>query len=419
MNRRLRIALLIESSRSYGRNLLYGIAEYARIYGPWTFFYRERSIDDPLPAGLRRWRPDGIITHIVDPRICRRVCRLNVPTVDLYRYLNHPEIPKVLSTHDAIMRLAAEHLLLRGIRQFAYAGFRNVSFSDLRRKSAVDYLAKKGLSLDVFEDSSPRQSIGLALNEDWASWHTAELAKWLRALPKPVGLICCNDMRAYQVLEVCGELGIRVPDQVAVVGVDNDPLLCQLSNPPLTSVDPNSRKIGYEAAGVLHRSIEGSKPVPQVTLVPPAEVVSRQSTDVLAIADQDVIDAVRFIREHACERINVELLCNRAAISRRTLERWFDEYLGYSPSEEILRVRLSRVRELLRTTDLPLEEIGIHLRQELVSRFQDHLRTNPRRIPQSPAAGRRGRSRQLIAACAMSRYASENDADCHCDRKIF
>jgi LacI family transcriptional regulator len=360
INRRLRIALLIESSRSYGRNLLYGIAEYARIYGPWTFYYRERSIDDPLPAALRRWRPDGIVMSLVDPLICRRVRRLRVPTVDLYHNQNHPEIPKVIPDRAAIVRLAVEHLFLRGIRQFAYAGFRNVPFSNQRRKAVVDYLAEKGFSVEVFEDSSPRESIGLALNEDRASWHTTELARWLHTLPKPVGLICCNDMRAYQVLEVCGESNIRVPDHVAVIGVDNDPLLCQLSNPPLTSVDPNSRKIGYEAACVLHRLIEGAKEVPQVTLVAPAEVVSRRSTDVLAIANQDVIDAIRFIREHACEPINVELLCNRAAISRRTLERWFDEHLGHSPSEEILRVRLNRVSELLRTTDLALEEI-VHL----------------------------------------------------------
>jgi LacI family transcriptional regulator len=358
VNRRLRIALLIESSRSYGRNLLYGIAEYARIYGPWTFYYRERSIDDPLPPGLRRWRPDGIITHIVDPRICRRVHRMNVSTVELYRNHHYPELPKVLSDHEATMHLAVEHLLLRGIRQFAYAGFRNAPFSNQRREAVVAYLAEKGYSLSVFEDSNPKQSIGLALNEDWASWHTVELAKWLHGLPKPVGLICCNDMRAYQVLEVCGESGIRVPDHVAVIGVDNDPLLCQLSTPPLTSIDPNSRKIGYEAARVLHQLIEGSKLIPPVTLVAPAEVVSRRSTDVLAIANQDVIDAVRYIREHACEQINVEVLCNRAAVSRRTMERWFDEHLGHSPSMEVLRVRLDRVKELLRTTDLPLEEIA-------------------------------------------------------------
>jgi LacI family transcriptional regulator len=357
MNRRLRIALLIESSRSYGRNLLYGIAEYARIYGPWTFYYRERSIDDPLPKGLGRWRPDGIIARLVDPRVSRRVRRLGVPVVDLYHNQNYPEIPQVVPDRDAIVRLAIEHLLQRSIRHFAYAGFHNVLFSNQRRQAVLDQLAARGLTPAVFEDSTPRRSVGLALNEDQASWHTAELTKWLQSLPKPTGLICCNDMRAYQVLEVCGQSGVRVPDDVAIIGVDNDPLLCQLSNPPLTSVDPDSRKIGYEAAGVLHRLIDRGEGVPRTTLVPPAGVVSRRSTDMLAIADQDVIDAVHYIREHACERIGVESLCNRAAVSRRTLERWFDAHLGHSPSDEILRVRLDRVKELLRTTDLPLEEI--------------------------------------------------------------
>ena len=365
MGRHLRIGLLIESSRAYGRNLLYGIAAYAKAHGPWTLYYQERAIDAPMPAAMRRWRPDGLLVRIVDARFGRQVLRLGVPTVGLLGLRFYRGVPEVIPDQAALTHLAAEHLLQRGLRQFAYVGFRKVLFSDQRREFFRKYMQAKGFQVHVFEDGGLQHAVGLSrivglsqIEEDTAR-HGRELADWLSGLPKPVGVYACNDIRAYQVLSVCGEYGIAVPDAVAVVGVDNDPVLCQLSDPPLSSVDPNAGRIGYEAAGTLHRMIDGSGPLPpSQILIAPAGVVPRLSTDILAVADREVADAVRYIRQHACDGVSVVALAERAAMSRRTLERRFAQHVGHSPSTEITRVQLRRVQELLVGSDFSLEKVA-------------------------------------------------------------
>ena len=204
---------------------------------------------------------------------------------------------------------------------------------------------------------SPRGK-SLADVERDAMRHAGELAAWLGRLPKPVGLMACNDMRALQVLSVCGEHKILVPDEVAVIGVDNDFVQCELCDPPLSSVDNNAYEVGYEAAALLHRMLERRGSVPRMTMIRPTGVVARRSTDVLAIADPQLVEIVRYVREQACEGLTAEKLVRHAALSRSTLERWFTKQLGRSVNEEIHRVRLSHVKDLLVTTDLSLGEIA-------------------------------------------------------------
>lgn len=369
----LRIALLIESSRSYGRNLLAGIAAYARVYGPWTFYHEERSLGDPMPAGLTHWRPQGIIARLENDTLVRCIRRLNLPTVAVLHDKTVPGIPGVVGDRQAVVRLAVEHLVKKRLENFAYCGLPGVTFSDDRCRLFVESLAAMGHCVDVFGSTSvagkPRvrrsgqgktsaRKEGLADIEKEAMWHSDELADWLRALPKPVGLMACNDMRAYQVLSVCRERGILVPDEVAVIGVDNDTVQCELCDPPLSSVDNNAQRVGYEAAAVLDRMIQGRGPVPELTLVEPAGVVARRSTDVLAIAEREVVEIVRHVRDRACSGLTPESLARHTSLSRSTLERWFMKHLGRSVNDEISRVRLDRVKELLITSDLALGEIA-------------------------------------------------------------
>lgn len=359
MGRQLRIGLLIESSRAYGRNLLYGIAAYARSHGPWTLHYQERAIDAPMPPAIRRWRPDGLLARIVGPRLGREVQRLGLPTVDLLGEQSIPGVPAIVPDQEALTHLAFHHLLERGLRHFAYVGFDRVAFSNGRREQFRDYARARGFDARVFEGAGLRHAIGLAQIEEDTARHGRELGAWLRGLPKPVGVYACNDIRAFQVLSICRENDIAVPDDVAVVGVDDDPVLCTLSDPPLSSVDPNAQRIGYEAAAMLHRMIDGLGPAePAETRIAPAGVVTRRSSDVLAVADREVAGAVRHIRLHACDGLTVEDVARRAGMSRRTLERRFAEHLGRSPSAEITRVRLRRVQELLVGTDLPVEKVA-------------------------------------------------------------
>ena len=358
MSEPLRIALLIESSRGYGRNLLAGIAAYARTFGPWTFHHEERAFGDPLPAKLKEWRPDGIIARLENRRLAQAVHRLHQPTVGVLHESGLPGIPGVLPDHEAIVRLAVEHFFERRLEHFAFCGLPGAAFSESRCRCFVRQLAEHGYSVDIFQGRRSSQLQGLAEIERDAMRHADQLAAWLRKLPKPVGLMACNDMRAFQVLSVCREHGIPVPDEVAVIGVDNDAVECELCDPPLSSIDNNAQRAGFEAASLLDRMIRRKGQVPEITLIEPVGVVARRSTDVLAIADREVAALVRHVRDHACEGLTPPRLAKQMAVSRSTLERCFAKHLGRSVNEEIRRVQLDRVKDLLATSDLPLGEIA-------------------------------------------------------------
>ena len=261
-------------------------------------------------------------------------------------------LPRIQSDQAAIGRLAAEHLMERGFRRFAYCGFTGHAWSTKRRAG--------------FEDALGAASEVVAAHESpWGGpsahpWEQEQkrIGDWLRTLPRPVGVFACNDLRGQHVLDACQRVGLAVPEEVAVVGVDDDPLVCELCNPPLSSVVPNPERIGYEAADLLARLIAGEKPATAEILVAPLGVTARQSTDVLAIDDPHVAAAVRYIREHACAGASVGDVLARVPLSRTILERRFRKYLGRSPQAEIRFVQLKRVKQLLAETDLRLERIA-------------------------------------------------------------
>ena len=358
MSGRFRVALLIESSRSYGRQLLKGIAAYARTHGSWTFFHQERAFGDLVPPDLKEWKPHGIIARLAGARVTRQIRRMNLPTVDMYPEGKPEGIPGVASDPELLARMAVGHFLDRGFRDFAYCGFTGVRFSDLRATCFVEQLSQRGLRGSVFSYPGMPRDSDLAAVETHALRYADKLVAWLRGLPKPLGLMACNDVRAQQVLTVCREAGIAVPDQVAVLGVDNDDVQCELCDPPLSSIDPNVEQIGYQAAALLDRMLKGEARLSARILVPASGVVVRRSTDVLAIDNQDAAEAIRFVRGRACQGIAIEDVMEHASVSRSTLERWFEKYLGRSPTVEIVRVQVQRVQELLRTTNLTLEEIS-------------------------------------------------------------
>ena len=358
MSERLRVALLIESSRSYGRQLLKGIAAYGRSHGSWSFFHQERVFGDLISPQLRQWRPHGVIARLAGVRITRQIRRMRVPAVDLYPEGKNGVIPGVGSDPESLIRVAVDHFLERGFNNFAYCGFSNVPFSDIRKECFLRRLAKLGTPAQAFSYPALPRGTGLAAVENHAMRYADKLADWLRQLPKPLAILACNDVRGRQVLSVCNEADIAVPNQAAVLGIDNDDVHCELCDPPLSSIDPNVEQIGYEAATLLDRLIQGAKPPAANILVSARGVVVRHSTDILAIDNTDAAEAIRLVREHACDGLSVEHITGRMSVSRSTLERWFEKYLGRSPTAEILRVQVQHVQELLRTTTLTLEEIA-------------------------------------------------------------
>jgi LacI family transcriptional regulator len=230
--------------------------------------------------------------------------------------------------------------------------------------------------------------------ESAGSRHLLELGNWLKRLPKPVGILACNDTRGRQVLDACAATDLAVPEEVAVVGVDNDEVLCDLADPPLSSIQPDAMRIGFEGAAALDRMIRTNRRVPRrVRLIAPRQLVVRRSSDVLAVNDSVVSSAMKIIQRDAYRGLNVEKLLDQMTVSRATLERRFERLLGRSPKDEILRLRLSKVRELLAETDYTLAEIaddtGFNTAAHLSVAFKKEMASSPgeyRKLHQ--AAGR-------------------------------
>ena len=355
---RPRVALLIESSRAYGRGLLRGVAKHVREHGPWSIFLQERSLGDVSPGWLAHWVGDGIIARVENRELAKAVSRLGLPAVDLRSLLPGLKMPSLRTDDVAVAELAVEHLRERGFQHFAFCGFNGADYSDARRDAFQHCIVSARHHCHVFQEpGKPRRSGTLGFEEHGLQYED-HVAQWLRQLPKPVGLMACNDIRGQQVLNACRDIGVAVPDEVAVIGVDNDEVLCELSDPPMSSVVPNTERIGYEAAALLARMMAGQPPPPQPISIAPTGVTTRRSTEVLAIEDRHIAAAVRFIREHACEGVDVGDVVKAVPLSRSALERRFVKVLGLSPKEQILRVRLDRAKQLLAETKFSLPVVA-------------------------------------------------------------
>lgn len=347
MRRRRSVALLVETSNAYARGVLAGVVAYVRGHEPWSLHLPELGRGDSPPAWLARWRGDGIIARIETPEIARAVARTGLPVVDVSAGRHLPSAPWVETDDRAIARLAAEHLLERGFRTLGYCGDPRFNWSRWREEYFVRRAAEAGLRAQVYRSRSPAPDR-----------ERRELAEWARRLPKPAGVLACYDIMAQRLLDACRDAGIAVPDEVAVLGVDDDPLLCDLASPPLSSVIPNTRRTGYEAAALLARRMAGERVPPEAVLIPPLGIHTRQSTDVLALEDRDIAAAVRFVREHACDGATVADLLKAVPLSRRVLESRYRKATGRTPHEDLLRIRIGRVQQLLAETDHSLERIA-------------------------------------------------------------
>ncbi len=346
----VKVALLVETSNSYARGLLRGIVSYIREHRPWSLYLSEHNRGDRPPRWLAHWKGSGIIARVENSAIAAALRQVSVPVVDVSAARLIPSLPWFETDDGAIAHLAADHLLERGFKYFAYAGDGRFNWSNWRCEHFQNSIRAAGHKCFIYHPTR-----GFALDDEE---QVDDLAKWIKDLPRPVGLMACYDFRGQQVLAACRRIGVAVPDQVAVIGVDNDDLLCELADPPMSSVIPNTHRTGYEAARLLDEMMAGRIVMGETHLIPPIGIATRQSTDVLAIDDRNVARAVHFIRQHACDAIKVKDVLKAVPHSRTLLEGRFKKLLGRTPHEEILRVRLNRVKQLLVETDLPLEQIA-------------------------------------------------------------
>lgn len=376
-----RVVLLIETSRSYGRDLLVGIAQYIRANGPWSVEFQEGDPTEQPPDWFKSWDGDGIIARVKTREVAKAVLKKNLPTIDLYGELPHFKMATLRSDEALVGRLAAQHLLERGLHHFAFSGFIGVEWSNRRGNSFRQCVAEEGFSCQTFENPRPTTSMTSVEYEEHGLKYESQLAHWIAALPKPVGVMACNDVRARQILKACRDLGLAVPDEVAVIGVDKDEVLCELSDMPISSVILNTQRIGYEAAALLDQMMTGEKLPNQTVLVEPLGVATRRSTDTLSVEDPNLAKAILFIRDHACEEINVDKVAVFAGLSRSVLQRKFRAALKKTVHKAIIEARLKRACDLLTGTEIPMidvaEKSGFKHCEYMAAVFKAHLKKKP------------------------------------------
>lgn len=346
------VALIIDTSLAHGRDILLGVSHYLTSHQPWSIYVDQRKLNDPPPTWLEGWTGNGVIMRAQSKRTQQIVAELGVPAIDALNFAPGQKCPSIISDHHAIARLAVDHLLERRFRHFAFVGVERALWSASRRNAVVEVLREAGHCCHVYSPLAKR-----FIHDGWEAGQL-ELTEWLHDLPKPVGVIAAHDLNALCVLDACRREELLVPEQVAVVGVDNDEVLCSLGDPPLTSVKLNAELIGYESAAMLERLMKGKKPPAKPILIAPLGVVSRRSTDTVAIDDPIVAQAMRFIQNNFSSDINVDLLATHCGASRRHIERAFSKCLGSTPNEHILRAKLSRAKQLLMETDYSLDVVA-------------------------------------------------------------
>ena len=346
-----RITLLVEPSTSYGRDILRGIARYARTRANWLFeFEHAASSHEVLQYGVPD--TDGVILRNVKPETAAKLKKRGLAVVHVGAERKTDEFPGVTVDDPSVGRAAARYFIHRGYRRFAACGFPERLFSSARIAAYVAALSGEGLACEEH-----REPLGV-----WAGTpvpeRTARLVPWLKTLQGPTALFCCNDEMGRHVAEACRLANVRVPEDVAVLGVDNDEVLCELSNPPLSSVELGAERIGYQAAALLARRLAGKAVPASVRCVAPVGVVTRRSTEHQPIEDPLVSAAVRFIWEHAAEGLDVGELVRAMKVSRRWLELRFQHVLGSSPAAQIREVQIERARKLLAETDLLMPAVA-------------------------------------------------------------
>ncbi|MEX0652757.1 MAG: DNA-binding transcriptional regulator [Phycisphaeraceae bacterium] len=352
------VLLLVDSQSAHGRACIRGIARYARNHGGWIIQHRfpgQAPMLTPDAPSTRAW--SGVIARIGTPQDVEIVRRLNRPTVDLMGAVRMKRVAVVEVDHRRIVELAVDHLVANGLAHLGFCGVAGLPFSDRREQCFNASHVSSDITLHTYKASTATLAPLEGAEQRWLH-DRQQLLAWLKSLPKPVGIVACNDTRARHVLEACISAAIDVPGEVCVVGVDNDDVTCELCTPMLSSVDPNPEAVGFEAARVLDEMMQGRPPSAEPTLIPPLGVEKRASSEVQAFQHRDLNEAIRFIREHCSKNINVGSVVAEVGKSRATLQRRFRQHLGCTLHDYIQRQRMERVKRLLLETNYTAAQIA-------------------------------------------------------------
>jgi LacI family transcriptional regulator len=379
-----KVMLLIETSGAYARGLLEGIAEWNHEHGPWLFHFRPFGLTQLPPHSLRQWNGDGILVRIDNKAMEKAVLETGIPAIDLRGAVENPEIHFIGVDNYKIAEIAFGHLREAGFWNYAFCGYAPGlnRFDDERCAYFKKFVEEAGYECSVF----PAKRIPTKGNR-FENEHKA-IAQWLETLPIPTGLMTCRDDRGLQILDAAMTIGRKVPEELAVVSVNNDPYFCNLSSPTMTSIDTNSKKIGYKAASMLSQMMAGKRNVPKFTLVSPGGIVKRTSTDALAIANREEAEILQFLKQQAIAGIRVKEITNSFDISRSTIERLVKKYFNRTPKEEMLRVQIEHAKSLLKRTTIPISAVasqsGFQSMTYFIATFKKVVGLSPAQFRKNP-----------------------------------
>ena len=350
--------MLIESSSECGRKFLKGITKYSALHGPWALymgdpFYKELSHHKRKSPWFRKVNADGIVVR--DLEKVDEIADMRLPViVGSTIKLPHPGLPTICADSEKIGTMGAEHFIERGFQKFAFCGFDDMPWSQNRCAGFCQRLARSGFEAQVYQQPKSKTR---------RAWEKEQIliSDWLTSLPKPVGIMTCNDYRGRQLIETCNMTGIHIPEEAAILGADNDDLVCNLCLPTLSSVEINYEHAGYEAAELLDKLMAGEKMNNQKIIALPTQIITRQSTDILAIEDAEVANAVRFIREHCMEPIQVSDVVNSTTLSQRRLYDRFAKATKRTIHAEITHTRSEKIGRLLLDTNMTVSQIAIKM----------------------------------------------------------
>jgi LacI family transcriptional regulator len=335
-----RIGLALDAVAAYGRGIIRGVMAFTHTKSRWIVSAEPQwSFSDT--TDIERWDVDGLIVQTFSREFEKRVIKLGLPATNVSNFCEgEMHLPSVVPDDDAVAVMAADYLISLGFRQLAYCWGGSTQYGRFRLEGFRRRAAESGIRVHECNAATTR------------------LDNWILGLPKPIGVLGCNDDWAHRILNAARQQSIRVPDELAVLGVDNDELFNALVTPSLSSVALPTEQIGYEAALQLDRLMNGEKLESRVTLLPPVRIVPRASTDVLSIEDEDIVLAVRFIREHASEPLQVDDVLDHVPLSRRSLERRFQQLVRHSITDEIRQAHINRAKDLLVNTDLAMSQVA-------------------------------------------------------------
>jgi LacI family transcriptional regulator len=352
-----KIILLIDISEEYGQNLLKGISKYSKEHGPWIFckmplFYRETLGMEGIVNFAKEWEADGIIGQLYNDQDIKKVLDAGIYLIAEDFKERFSDISNITGGYYEAGEMGAEYFLKKGFKNFAFYGFKNIVWSRERSEGFENHLNAQGYDVHHFDqDKAPTREL-------WY-YKPSALSQWLQSLPKPVAIMACDDERGQHITEACKHTNIQIPEEIAVLGVDNDVLTCNLSDPPLSSINLDIQKGGYEAARMMDIMIQTKEQLNQNIIVLPTQVITRQSTDIASTNDKYIAKALKFIHQHIDSSINVADVIKQVPLSRRGLEKRFKDTTGIGVYKYIYNLQIQKFAERLLETDKSIFEIAL------------------------------------------------------------